>query len=174
MRRFRDRDDDDETTTFVIETRGGDGGVEAFLFGVLVGAAAALLLAPRSGAETQAEIAGAVRRARDQVEGRVNEVREGVTGRVEGVRGRFSRGVETVRGGVETQVGRARAAVDAGRHAAADAREELRRRVDEAKTAYRASRGSPNGDGAPASSTEVTILETTTETDAGDLADDRG
>ena len=172
MRRFRDRDDD-ETTTFVIETRGGDGGVEAFLFGVLVGAAAALLLAPRSGAETQAEIAGAVRRARDQVEGRVNEVREGVTGRVEGVRGRFSRGVDTVRGGVETQVGRARAAVDAGRHAAADAREELRRRVDEAKASYRASRGARDGDGA-SPSTEVTIVETTTETDAGDLADDRG
>src|ERR1700741_453531 len=81
--------DYDEPPTFVIETRGG-GGAGAFLLGALLGAAAALLLAPRSGAETQAEIAGAARRLRDEVEGRVEGARDSVATRVERTRGGVS------------------------------------------------------------------------------------
>lgn len=155
MAHFHDEDD----VTFVIETRGGDG-VGPFLFGALLGAAVALLLAPRSGAETQAEIAGAVRDLRDGVQGRVTGARERVTG---GVTGR----IDAVRGGVESRVDRARAALEAGRGAARDARDELRRRVDDAKRSYREKLGSGGGDGA---TPEVVVDPEPTREDAGDLA----
>ena len=159
--------DDDDLPALVIETRGGSD-VGTFLLGALVGAAAALLLAPRSGAETQAEIAGAARRLRDDVEGRVSGARERVGGRVSGT-------LDSVRGGVETGVAQARAAIDVGRGAARDAREELQRRVDEAKRSYRAGLAAVRGDGGQAGDgdgageagdvvvTEVVVEETTGE-----------
>ena len=158
-------DDDDDLPALVIETRGGSD-VGTFLLGALVGAAVALLLAPRSGAETQAGIAGAARRLRDDVQGRVSGARERVGGRVSGT-------LESVRGGVETRVAQARAALDAGRGAARDAREELQRRVDEAKRSYRSGlaavhgEAAEDGDGAGKAGdvvvTEVVVEETTEE-----------
>ena len=134
----------------VIEERGGGAG--SFLLGVLVGAGAALLLAPRSGRETQREIRGFV------------------TGRV-----------DAVRGAVDTRVEQARTAVDEGRSAAAQARAELQRRVEEAKASYRGGQR-PEPPHAPAlqlatsapparaAVQEVVITEVTTEPDVGDLA----
>ena len=164
--------DYDDLPAFVIETRGGAAGAGTFLLGALVGAAVALLLAPRSGAETQAEIAGAARRLVDDVEGRVSGARERVGGRVSGT-------LESVRGGVETRVAQARAAVGAGVGAARDAREELRRRVDDAKRSYRAGLGTAaaNGDGtdageedgAPAAGGEIVVTEVAVEEASGEL-----
>jgi gas vesicle protein len=172
----------DDLPTFVIETRGGGGGAGTFVLGALVGAAVALLLAPRSGAETQAEIAGAARRLAGDVQGRVNGARDRVVGRVEGVRDRVSDAFDDVRGEVETRVHQARAALDVGRGAAASARGELQRRVDEAKRAYRESRGRDgNGvdddageeaDAAPSATAgaDVVVTEVVIEEDRGDLA----
>ncbi|HEX8245920.1 MAG TPA: YtxH domain-containing protein, partial [Longimicrobium sp.] len=92
-------DYDDDLPTFVIETHGG-GGAGTFLLGALVGAAVALLLAPRSGAETQAEIAGAARRLRSDVEGRVTGARDRVAGGVDRTRERVSETFGSVRGEV--------------------------------------------------------------------------
>jgi gas vesicle protein len=158
--------DYDDLPAFVIETRGGAAGAGTFLLGALVGAALALLLAPRSGAETQAEIAGAARRLRDDVEGRVSGARERVGGRVQGT-------LESVRGGLETRAAQARAALDAGRGAARDARDELQRRVDEAKKSYRASlgrdgNGAGEGDGA-GDAAEIVVTEVAVEETSGEL-----
>lgn len=172
--------DYDDLPTLVIETRGG-GGTGTFLLGVLVGAAAALLLAPRSGPETQAEIAGAVRRLRDDVEDRVGGARDSVAHRVGRVRDRVSGTVDSVRGGVSTRVQQARAAVEAGVDAARDAREELQRRVDDAKRSYRSTLGRDEGgevkdpprDGgrtrAPAAAADVVVVDVGTEESSGDL-----
>lgn len=169
----------DDAPTFVIETRGG-GGAGAFLLGALAGAAVALLLAPRSGAETQAEIAGAVRRLADGVEDRVSGARDSVTGRVENTRDRVSGAFGSLRGALETRVGQARAAMEAGVDAATDAREELQRRVDDAKRTYRARLGHGDengaapaaavGDDSSARGGDVVVTGTETEDDAGDLA----
>jgi gas vesicle protein len=156
--------DNDDLPTFVIETRGGDA-TGTFLLGALLGAAAALLLAPRSGADTQAEIAGAVRRLKDDVEGRVDHARERVSGRVERTRERVSDRLDTVKGGVHTRVAQARAAVDVGLTAARDAREDLQRRVEEAKKSYRDGAHAGNGQGA-----EVVVTGVATEEDDGALA----
>jgi len=175
--------DYDDLPTLVIETRGG-GGTGTFLLGVLVGAAAALLLAPRSGPETQAEIAGAVRRLRDDVEDRVSGARDEVADRVGRVRERVTGTVDTVRGGVSTRVQQARAALDAGVDAARDAREELQRRVDDAKRAYRSTAGRDGTGDAPdaaaeggssttitaGSGADVVVVDVTTEESSGDLA----
>src|SRR5215218_7085471 len=162
-------DYDDDLPAFVIETRGGGGGAGTFLLGALLGAAAALLLAPRSGAETQAEIAGAARRLRDDVEGRVSGARERVGERVGGT-------LDSVRGGVETRVAQARAAIDVGVGAARDAREELQRRVDEAKRSYRAGLAAVHGDGTAAEdgdgagkATDVVVTEVVIEETPGEL-----
>lgn len=155
----------DDLPALVIETR-GSAGAGTFLLGALVGAAVALLLAPRSGAETQAEIAGAARRLVDDVEGRVTGARERVSGRV-------NARLESVRGGVESRVAQARAALDAGRDAARDARDDLRRRVDAAKEGYRAGLGSAsaNGDGEGAvTGGDIVVTEVVTEEDRGELA----
>lgn len=164
-------DYDDDLPAFVIETRGGAAGAGTFLLGALVGAAVALLLAPRSGSETQAEIAGAARRLRDDVGGRVSGARERVEGRVQGT-------LESVRGGVETGVAQARAALDVGRGAARDAREELQRRVDDAKRGYRAGLAAlgADGNGAGADADEgaaaggdIVVTEVAVEETSGEL-----
>lgn len=169
-------DYDDDFPTLVIETR-SEGGTGTFLLGVLVGAAAALLLAPRSGPETQAEIAGAVRRLRDDVEGRVSDARESVVGRVSRARDQVEDRVGSVRDGVGSRVRQARAALDAGVDAARDAREELQRRVDDAKRAYRSTLGRDGGapssaggaNGAGVRDASVVVVDVTTEEPQGDL-----
>jgi len=118
--------DQDEGPYIVIE-RGGGSGVGAFILGALIGAGAALLFAPRTGEETQQEIKERalklksaaetrMREAQKELEERLDIAREGVHHRVEGVRD----------------------AVEAGRKAAVEARDELERKLERSKAAYRA------------------------------------
>lgn len=141
--------DYDDLPYIVIERRSGGAG--AFLWGVLLGAGAALLLAPRSGAETQEEMRRAVRRVRDAAQGRVDDARETVTGTVTRTRNRFYDRIDNVRETVESQAARARDAMETGRRAARDARSELERRLAEATSDAgagdsRGRRARPTGD----------------------------
>ena len=145
--------DDDELPALVIERRGAGG---AFVLGALVGAAAALLLAPRTGAETQAELRRAARRLADDVEGRLGTAREAALERA-----------DAARTAVGAQAARARSALEVGRGAAADARVELRRRVEEAKASYRAGRA---GTPPPPPAADVVVTDVSVERDPGDLA----
>lgn len=163
---------DDDDLRYVVIEQHTDSGLGPFVWGVLLGAGAALLLAPRSGAETQAEIRNTARRLRYAAEGRVNEARERVTSTVDRTRGRVTDGISTVRGAVETRVEHARYAVETGRQAARQARDDLRRRVEEAKESYRAGLPARDGGGAapPVPAAEVVIIDRVVEDDAGDLA----
>jgi gas vesicle protein len=118
--------DHDDVPTIIIE-KDSSSGLGSFVLGALVGAGVALLLAPRSGEETQAllreralEVKGSaeekVRDAQRQLEARLDEARAGVQSRVE----------------------RVRDAVDAGREAARDARTDLEHKLETSKAAYRA------------------------------------
>jgi gas vesicle protein len=160
--------DYDDLPHFVIETDEG-GGFSTFLLGALVGAAAALLLAPRTGAETQRQLREAAARLREEAEGTVGGARETVTELVERTRGRVEEGMRQARGEIETRADQARSAVDAGRRAARQAREELERRVHDAKATYRgtARDGHPEPDVVVQ---EVVVADVTVETDPGDLA----
>lgn len=139
--------DYDDAPYIVIERRSG--GFTPFLWGALLGAGAALLLAPRSGEETQEEIRRNAMRLRSAAEGRVTTAREAV----HRTRDRVQDRVDTVRGAIETRADQARQALDAGRRAARDARSELERRVAEAKQSYAdlagAARADSDGESTP-------------------------
>ncbi|MEX0843620.1 MAG: YtxH domain-containing protein [Gemmatimonadota bacterium] len=120
---MRDRDDGQY---YVIERESG-GGVGPFLLGAILGAGVALLLAPRSGEETQADIKDRAKRFRDAAEERVREAQAQVEERLEQARAELMERVEAVR-----------EAVDSGRYAAHEAREELEDRLERSKAAYRA------------------------------------
>src|SRR5690606_26431610 len=122
--------DSDDLPYIVIEKRSG--GFGAFLWGALIGAGAALLLAPRSGAETQEELREGVRRVRSAAEGRVESARD----TVHRTRSRLEDRVGTVREQIDVRAKQAREALDSGRRAARDARSELERRVADVRHSY--------------------------------------
>lgn len=126
--------DHEDMPYIVIERRSG--GFTPFLWGAVLGAGVALLLAPRSGEETQEEIRRGALRLRDGVEGRVTHARDTVTDAVTRTRDRLQDRVDTVRDAYESRAERARTALDTGRRVARDARTELERRVAEAKQTY--------------------------------------
>lgn len=119
---MRDRD---EIPYIVVER--DSGGVGAFLLGAVLGAGVALLMAPRTGEETQREIKERAVRLKDTAELRVREVQQQLEERLEQARSEVLQRVEAIR-----------EAVDSGREAAEQARTELEGRIERSKAAYRA------------------------------------
>ena len=109
----------------VIERR--NGGIGAFVWGALIGAGAALLLAPRSGEETRDELRTGVRRLRRRAEDAVREAQDAVLDTFDGVKSE-----------VEERIEAARDAFEAGRQAARETRADLDRRVTETRAGFRA------------------------------------
>jgi len=118
--------DQDEGPYIVIE-RGGGSGVGAFILGALIGAGAALLFAPRTGEETQQEIKERALKLKSAAETRMREAQKELEERL-----------DTAREGVHHRVEGVRDAVEAGRKAAVEARDELERKLERSKAAYRA------------------------------------
>lgn len=133
MRRQIEVDDDEPYV--IIEKH--QGSVGSFLVGLAVGAGIALLFAPRSGAETRAVIGGRARRVRDRAGEMVEDAAEAVTDTFDAARSRVEERIESVRHAVELKKRQVLSAVDAGRAAAEQARDELERRIAETKAAYR-------------------------------------
>lgn len=104
----------------VVEKRSS--GVTPFLWGAVLGAGIALLLAPRSGVETRREIRAGAQRLRDSVEHSVRNLQHSIAGTLDDLRDQ-----------VAEQVDVARRAMDAGRDAARRTRQELERRVQYAQ-----------------------------------------
>jgi gas vesicle protein len=115
----------DEGPYIVIERGGGQ--VGSFLIGALLGAGIALLLAPKSGKETQEELKEHGRRIKASAEDRIREAQRHLEERL-----------ESAREGVKSRIDGVKDAVDAGRAAARDARTELERKLERSKAAYRA------------------------------------
>ncbi len=130
--------DRDEYATIVIEREGGIG---TFLIGALLGAGAALLLAPRSGHETRTELRAGMNRLRDRAEDGMRELQESVSGRYDEVR-------TEVGGRVRT----ARDAFDSGRRAAS---ERIRETGAGARAGYEAARRPRDGDTGGVGETEL-------------------
>ncbi len=94
--------DRDEGPYFIIERDSGGSGVGPFLVGALLGAGVALLLAPRSGEETQQELRERAARFRDTAEERLREAQRQVEERLEQARADLMDRVEAVREAVES------------------------------------------------------------------------
>ncbi|MXX69825.1 MAG: YtxH domain-containing protein [Gemmatimonadales bacterium] len=120
----------------VVERRAS--GVVAFLCGALVGAGVALLLAPKSGRETQADLKEGARRLREGTGERLTDLRDTLGERYDRTRDRVETQVGAFRRNVADRQKKAGEAIKAGKDAARQARSDLEARVSESKEAYRA------------------------------------
>ncbi len=127
---------DFEREPFVVIER-DEPGIGTLLIGVAIGAGIALLLAPRSGADTRRMIESRARRAGDRVRNVATDVADNVTSQVNGVRDRVTERVGAARRAVRRGQDQVLDAVDAGRYAASEARSDLERRIAENKAARR-------------------------------------
>ena len=133
MRRY---EYDDEDPYVIIEKRSA--GVGSFLLGVALGAGVALLVAPQSGARTRREIQRGAHRARRAAEGLAGDVRERVADTFVQARGQVEHRIDTARQAIELKKVQVSRAMEAGRAAAQQARDDLERRISETKAAYNA------------------------------------
>ncbi|MGD2217100.1 MAG: YtxH domain-containing protein [Gemmatimonadales bacterium] len=122
------RDYDDDGVPYVVIERTGSGLIP-FVWGALIGAAAALLLAPKSGAETQQELKERARRLREQAEEKAGELQGTLQDAFSQGRRQVEEKYEVARGKVQEGRDRAQQAVDAGKKAARAARGELEDRM---------------------------------------------
>lgn len=120
---MRDRDE----VPYIVIQRDSGGGAGSFILGALIGAGLALLLAPKSGAETQEDLKEQARKLRVVAEERVREAQRQLEERL-----------EEARDGVASRYEEVLEAVSSGRTAAVDARSDLEDKLHRSKAAYRA------------------------------------
>jgi gas vesicle protein len=130
------RVDYDDEPAVIIERHSG--GVGSFLIGVAIGAAAALLLAPQSGAATRRDIRRSARRARRAATDLAGDISTRVSDSFEQARDRVEHGIDNARQAIDLKKRQVSRAMEAGRAAAQQARDELERRIAETKAAYNA------------------------------------
>lgn len=120
-------------------------GIGSFLLGLGLGAATALLLAPQAGQDTRRQLTrraqGAGDEARRRAQGLVDDVSTEVNGRIDRARTAVVDRVDRARDAVDLKRRQVQRAVEAGRVAAAQARDDLERRIAETKAAYQAGAG---------------------------------
>lgn len=126
-----------EEKPYVIVERRSGSSLGAFIGGAVLGAAVALLYAPKSGEETQADLRDGLRRLRDDAETRLQDAKREMGRGVERMRDEVSTRIDTAREDLQQRRVQAEEAVRAGREAARKAREDLERRVAESKEEYR-------------------------------------
>lgn len=119
------RIDFDDDPYVVIERH--DGSIGSFFLGLAIGAGVALLFAPQTGAATRRRIRRSAEKVKDAAVDTYEEARAQVEERIEAARHQ-----------VEVRKQQVSRAVSAGREAAQQAREDLERRIEETKAAYRA------------------------------------
>lgn len=126
----------DEEPYVIIEKQ--EGSIGSLLLGIAIGAGAALLFAPRSGEETRAELRRRARDVSDAARDAAQDVMDTAVGAVEEARRAVDDRVGAVRDAVDLKRRQVTRAVDAGRVAAHQAREDLERRLAATKAAYNA------------------------------------
>jgi gas vesicle protein len=136
---------EDDEPYMVIEKH-ESAGIAPFLVGLAVGAGVALLFAPRSGAATRRDI----KRRANRVKGAAVQVVTDTTGAVvdkfEDARRRVEDQIDSARQAIDLKKRQVNRAMDAGRMAARDARDELEQRIAETKAAYSAGASAPRPD----------------------------
>jgi len=130
------RVDFDDEPAVIIERHSG--GVGSFLLGVAIGAAAALLLAPQSGEATRRDLRRGARRARRTAQNIAGDLGTKGSDTFDQARDKVEQGIDTARQAIDLKKRQVTRAMEAGRAAAQQAREELERRIAETKAAYNA------------------------------------
>jgi gas vesicle protein len=124
--------DDDQEIVF----RDSGHGTKAFLAGIAVGAVVALLLAPMSGAETRREIRKRADKARRRALRAAEELGDTVSERFNTAKEYVADELETAKTKLENTKRSVGRAVEAGREAVRESREEISRHIAETKAAY--------------------------------------
>lgn|SRR5438045_908843 len=130
----RSYDFDDEEPYVVIEKQSGT--LSSFLVGLAIGAGVALLFAPQSGERTRRGIQRRARRAQRAARQVANDVTDTVVDTFHDARRRVEEHIDTARQAIEVKKEQVHRAMEAGRAAAQQAREELERRIAETKASY--------------------------------------
>lgn len=125
-----------EDQPVVVVERSGNG-IGAFLAGALVGAVTALLLAPQSGEDTRAQLRDRAQRLREAAEDKLDDLQEAVESGYSRTKERVEVGLQKARKSFDERKGEARDTVDAGKAAVRTAREELERRLADARSQRR-------------------------------------
>ena len=128
--------DYDDEPAVIIERHSG--GVCSFLLGVTIGAVAALLLAPQSGEATRRDLRRGARRARRAAQDMAGDLGTKVSDTFDQARDKVEQGLDNARQAIDLKKRQVTRAMEAGRAAAQQAREELERRIAETKAAYNA------------------------------------
>ncbi|WP_419166784.1 YtxH domain-containing protein [Candidatus Palauibacter sp.] len=128
--------DQDLQPYVVVERRGSN--IVAFIAGALMGAGVALLLAPKSGRETQADLREGARRFTEGAGEKLTDLRDTFEDRYGRTREGLGERVGAIRENVRDRQRKAEEAIKAGKDAARQARSDLEARVAESKAAYRA------------------------------------
>ena len=112
----------------VVIVEKSDGGAGSFIWGALIGAGLALLFAPQSGEETRRLIKNRGRRLWAAAEEKASEIQDLVSSGFDDAKSR-------VESAIDERRQQAREVVDAGKAAAHSARDELERRLADARAA---------------------------------------
>jgi len=139
MARKHEHGDEDD----VVYVEKGGSPIIPFLWGAAIGAAVALLLAPTSGEELRATIANRARHLKDLAVDKAGDLEEQVGHSYERARAKVEEELDSARRYVGNTRQAAQDVVQAGKAAASTAREELERRLAEAREARRAGRQAP-------------------------------
>jgi gas vesicle protein len=134
MSRYQFEDDQ----PYVVIERHSEGGVGPFLLGIALGAGVALLLAPRSGAATRRDIKRRALRVRRAAENVATDVTDTVVDTFQEARRRVETQIDSALQVVDMKRQQVQRAMEAGKAAAQEAREELEQRIAETKASYRA------------------------------------
>ncbi len=125
----------DEDEPYVVIER-PSAGITPFLLGLALGAGAALLLAPRSGAATRRDIRRRAMNVRRTAEHVVTGATDTVLDTYQDARRRVEEQIDSARLAVDLKKRQVHRAMEAGRVAAHEAREELEQRIAETKAGY--------------------------------------
>jgi gas vesicle protein len=126
---------------YVVIERHEETSVGPFLIGLALGAAAALLFAPRSGRATRRDIRRRALRVRRAAERAATDARDGVVDKFQDARRKVEEQIDTARSAIDLKRRQVHRAMDAGRAAAQEARDELEQRIAESKAAHAAGNG---------------------------------
>ena len=121
----------------VVVVERSEGGLGPFLFGLIVGAGAALLFAPKTGEETRRELRNRGRQIRASASEKAEELQDILSGGYEETKSRVEDGIASARQVIDEKRDGARDAVAAGKAAVHSARDELERRLSTARKARR-------------------------------------
>lgn len=140
-----DFEEEGDEPVVVIEQRTGS--ASSFMWGILIGAGVALLLAPSSGEETRRRLARSAKRARDAAQETAEELTDKVVDRYEYARQSVEERIDSARRTLEIKKNQASEALRAGKEAAQHARQDLERRIAQSKAAFDAAGEAPTDGG---------------------------